>query len=118
MLSLVTHCIANTTKDRDGDYVTNRTLKYLCSILSHKPIVSFDWMIAVGRAIDVLLYQNPRDGERDISTNQVAIAQLPSWKPFLVRGDKQMMHCTKGGPLRALKSSKVSVEVGCVLEIV
>ena len=75
-------------------------------------------MIAVGRAIDVLLCQNPRAGERDISTKQVSIAQFPSCKPFLVRGDKQMMHCTKGGPLRALKSSKVRVGGGCVLETV
>lgn len=93
--------------DEDGDYTTNRTVKYLLSILTHKPIVSFDWITEIDTVINSCIAKDQQTKHSDIVTTFVSVEQFPSWKPFTVKGDYQMSHCTKGGPDRSWSLPKV-----------
>lgn len=105
--AVVTHCIANTSVDEDGDYTTDRTVKYLLSILAHKPVVSFDWIAEIEKVVNLRMERDKEATHSDIVTTSVSVEQFPSWEPFAVKGDHQMAHCTKGGPSRSLSSRKV-----------
>lgn len=105
--SVVTHCIASTTVDETGDYTTNRTVKYLLSILTHKPIISFDWITEIDAIVNSCISKDQQTKHSDIVTTLVSVEQFPSWKPYTVKGDCQMAHCTKGGPDRSWSSPKV-----------
>lgn len=107
VLLVVTHCITKTTIDEDGNYITNRTVKYLLSILTHKPIVSFDWIIAIDNVVNSFISKDQQELHSEIVTTCVSVKQFPSWRPYAVNSDFQMSHCTKGGPIRSYLSNKV-----------
>lgn len=105
-LLVVTHCITACTIHK-GAYLASRTTKYLQCLLGHKPVLAFEWALAIARIIDSCLTEERAACHCDVVTVCVPLSQFPPWTPFLVCGDKQAERLVLGGPERSLHSSLV-----------
>lgn len=104
---VVTHCLTACTQNHEGAYLAQRTTKYLQCILGHKPVVAFDWALAVARVVDFSLAEERAARRGEAVTVSVPLCEFPSWTPFLVSGDLQATRLVPGGPERSLHSSLV-----------
>lgn len=107
MIIIVTHCITSATKNADGVYLSNRTTKYLLSILHHIPIVSFDWIKDIGSVLESSLHEDKQFHHETAFTIDLSTAEFPSWKPYQIRGDLQVQQLVLDGPERSLHSCDV-----------
>ena len=68
---VVTHCLTACTQNHEGAYLAQRTTKYLQCILGHKPVVAFDWALAVARAGTVASLPTREEVDAFIKSNRI-----------------------------------------------